>query len=226
MHQFIKTELLIGKKGFEKLKNSKVAIFGVGGVGSFVIEGLARSGVGSFVLIDHDNIDITNINRQIHSYINNIGEAKVDVMKKRILDINPQANIDTYNTFFSKENSAGLIKKDYDYIVDAIDTVPCKIELILLAKEMGLKIISSMGAGNKLDPLKFKIADIFDTSVCPLARVIRKELKKRDVKSLKVVYSTESPIKSQGGIGVVGSVSFVPSVMGMIIAGEVIKDLV
>lgn len=246
MHQFSRTELLIGKDGMDKLKQSKVAVFGIGGVGSFVIEGLVRAGVGSLVLIDHDYISITNINRQIHSAMSTIGRPKVEVMKERILDINPEIKVTTHQVFFSEANTEMLILADYDYIVDAIDTVTSKTELILAAKKTGIPIISSMGAGNKLDPLKFTVADIYSTSVCPLAKIMRRELKRRGIDSLKVVYSTEKPIKTktkccsadnedeqyfwningQNHKNIIGSVSFVPSVAGLIIAGEVVKDLI
>jgi tRNA A37 threonylcarbamoyladenosine dehydratase len=252
MHQFSRMELLIGKESLEKLKQSKVAVFGIGGVGSFAVEGLVRAGLGSLVLIDHDYVNITNINRQIHSTISTIGRPKVEVMRERILDINPEVKVSTYQVFFSEANAEILVQADYDYIVDAIDTVSCKIELILAAKKMGVPIISSMGAGNKLDPSKFRVSDIFSTSVCPLAKVTRRELKKRGIESLKVIYSTEKPVKSKtnrfcvdnedeqyGQYGqcheninrqyhknTIGSISFVPSVAGLIIAGEVVKDLI
>jgi len=254
MHQFSRTELLIGKEGLDKLRQSKVAVFGIGGVGSFAAEGLARAGIGSLALIDHDYVNITNINRQIHSTISTIGKPKVEVMRERILDINSGANVVAYQTFLSADNAAELIQTEYDYIVDAIDTVSSKIELILKAKKMGIPIISSMGAGNKLDPLKFTVSDIFNTSVCPLAKIMRRELKTRGIESLKVVYSTEKPIKVTGKYSdvenedgqyhgyingqchekingqcyrnTIGSLSFVPSVAGLIIAGEVVKDLI
>ena len=243
MKRFSRTEMLIGTEGLNKLKKSRVAIFGIGGVGSFAAEGLARSGVGSLVLIDSDYVDITNINRQIHSATSTIGRPKVEVMKERILDINPEAEVLTYQKFIDVGNISQMISDDYDYIVDAIDTVPSKIELITEAKKRGVPIISSMGAGNKLDPTRFRVDDIYRTSVCPLAKVIRKELRNRGIQSLKVVYSTEQPIKAIGRIESTagleqgpegaqyrkktfpGSISFVPSVAGLIIAGEVIKDL-
>lgn len=230
MHQFSRTEMLIGKEGLEKLKQSKVAVFGIGGVGSFAVEGLVRAGVGSILLIDSDCVDITNINRQIHSTMSTIGRPKVEVMKERILDINPMAQVYAYQKFFTGINAHEMIQSDYSYIVDAIDTIPSKVELIVTAKKMGIPIISSMGAGNKLDPSKFAVSDIYSTSVCPFARIMRRELKKRGIESLKVVYSTEKPIKvTDNGTNarkVPGSISFVPSVAGLIIAGEVVKDLI
>jgi len=246
LHRFSRTELLLGITGLEKLKHSKVAIFGIGGVGSFVAEGLARSGVGKMVLIDDDAICLTNINRQIHATSKTVGRPKVEVMKERILDINPDVEVITIQKFYLPENAKEFIMDDYDYIVDAIDTVTGKIDLVVKAQEKNIPIISSMGAGNKLDPTAFQVADIYKTSVCPLAKVMRKELKARHIKSLKVVYSKEQPIKPtvQGGCGkecicppgsarncdarrsVPGSISFVPSVVGLIIAGEVIKDLI
>jgi len=246
LHRFSRTELLLGITGLEKLKHSKVAIFGIGGVGSFVVEGLARSGVGKMVLIDDDAICLTNINRQIHATSKTVGRPKVEVMKERILDINPDVEVITIQKFYLPENAKEFIMDDYDYIVDAIDTVTGKIDLVVKAQEKNISIISSMGAGNKLDPTAFQVADIYKTSVCPLAKVMRKELKARHIKSLKVVYSKEQPIKPtvQGGCGkecicppgsarncdarrsVPGSISFVPSVVGLIIAGEVIKDLI
>lgn len=236
LNQFSRTELLIGKEGMNKLAASKVAIFGIGGVGSYTVEALARAGVGNFVLVDKDEISITNINRQIHATHNTVGQPKVNVMKERILSINPLANIETHCTFCMPENSEELINKSYSYIVDAVDTVTAKIDLVLKAKKYNIPIISAMGAANKLDPTKFEVADIYKTSVCPLAKVMRKELKTRDVEYLKVVYSKEEPIKiinencfeevlPAGKKQIPGSVSFVPSVMGLIIAGEVIKDL-
>lgn len=237
MHsQFIRTELMLGRDKVQKLKNSKIAIFGVGGVGSFVAEGLARAGVSNFVLIDNDNIEITNLNRQIHALHSTIGKYKVDVMKERILDINPDANVTTYKSFYMPDNKE-IDLKDVTYIVDAIDTITAKIELVMDAKALNIPIISSMGTGNKLDPTKFEIADISKTSVCPLAKVIRKELRNRGINNLKVLYSKEEPIKPDEDVlndclkdstkrQVPASISFVPSVAGLIIAGEVIKDII
>lgn len=235
--QFLRTELLIGKEGLEKLQNAKVAIFGIGGVGSFVAEGLARAGVRNLVLIDNDDIDITNVNRQIHATHSTIGKYKVDVMKERILDINPDANIEVHKTFYMPDNKDNILSKDITYIVDAIDTVTAKIELVMDANRLNIPIISSMGTGNKLDPTKFEITDINKTSVCPLAKVMRKELRMRGIKKHKVLYSKEEPIKPVEEIEreclkgtnkkqIPGSVSFVPSVAGLIIASEVVKDII
>ena len=231
MNQFSRTELLIAKEGIEKLANAKVAIFGIGGVGSFVIEGLARAGIGNFVLVDNDEVDITNLNRQLIATHKTIGKPKVEVARERILDINPNANVEIYQEFFMPE-SEGILDNSIDYIVDAIDTVTAKIELIVRAEKMNIPIISSMGTGNKLDPTRFEVTDIYRTSVCPLAKVMRKELKQRNIKKLKVVYSKEEPIKSlnlnelTNKRQVPGSISFVPSVAGLIVAGEVIKDII
>ena len=225
--QFSRTELLIGKEGVEKLNKAKICIFGLGGVGSFVLEGLVRAGIGNFILVDNDNVSISNLNRQIIATRNTIGKPKVEVAKNRILEINPNANVETYQEFFVPE-SRQLFDQTVNYVVDCIDTVTAKIEVVLRAKELNIPIISSMGAGNKLDATKFEIADIYKTSICPLAKVMRKELKVRGIKDLKVVYSKEEPIKVQGkdeGKRVPGSISFVPSVAGLIIAGEVIKDI-
>ncbi len=229
-NQFSRTELLIGKVAIEKLHNSKVAVFGIGGVGSYVVEALARAGVGNFVLVDGDDVDLTNLNRQIIATNKTIGMSKVDVARDRILDINKDANVEIHKEFFMPETK-GIIDNSIDYIVDAVDTVTAKIELVVRANELGIPIISSMGTGNKLDPTRFEVSDIYKTSVCPLAKVMRKELKARGIKGLKVVYSKEEPIK-QDGVDVEtkkqtpGSISFVPSVAGLIIAGEVVKDLI
>ncbi len=227
LDQFSRTELLIGKSGIEKLQKSKVAIFGIGGVGSFVVEGLARAGIGNFVLIDNDEISITNLNRQIIATHKTIGRPKVEVAKERILEINPNANIEIYQEFFTT-STTGIIDNTISYIVDCIDTVSSKIELVVRAEMLNIPIISSMGTGNKLDPTKFEVTDIYKTSVCPLAKIMRKELKNRGIKKLKVVYSKEEPIKiaknDEEKIKA-GSISFVPSVAGLIIAGEVVKDL-
>lgn len=228
-NQFSRTELLIGKEGLSKLKDSKVAIFGIGGVGSFVVEALARAGVQNFVLVDKDVVSISNINRQLIATYDTIGKAKVEVSKQRILSINPNAHIEAYEEFFLPENS-NILDNSITYIVDCIDTVTAKIELVMQAQELNIPIISSMGTGNKLDPTKFEITDIYKTQVCPLAKVMRKELKARNIKHLKVLYSREEPIKtganSESGKAIPGSISFVPSVAGLIIAGEVVKDLI
>ena len=193
LNQFSRTELLIGKEGVEKLRNSKVAVFGLGGVGSYVVEGLARAGVQSFILVDSDEVSITNINRQIIATTQTIGRKKVEVEKERILEINPLANVEI-NTEFFMPGSPQIIDKTVDYVVDAIDTITAKIELIVRAKEYDIPIISCMGTGNKLDPTKLEVSDIYKTSICPLAKVMRKELKARKIQSLKVVYSKEEPI--------------------------------
>jgi len=221
---YSRTEMLIGKVGIEKLKNAKVAIFGIGGVGSYVVEGLVRAGVSNFILVDNDEVSISNINRQIIATTKTIGRPKVEVAKERILEINPEAKVETYKEFFMPESNE-IFDNTVDYIVDAIDTVTAKIELVLRAKKLNIPIISSMGTGNKLDPTKFEITDIYKTEVCPLAKVMRKELKNRGIEHLKVLYSKEEPIK-QNGKRVPGSISFVPSVAGLVIAGEVIKDII
>lgn len=230
LNQFLRTELLIGKEGVEKLKNAKVAVFGVGGVGSFVVEGLARAGVGHIVLIDFDKVDITNINRQIEAMHSTIGKYKVDVMKERILDINPNAIVEAYRSDEIEGGETNLINSDITYVVDAIDTMASKIKIIEKCKEKNIRIISATGAGNKLDATKFQVADIYKTSVCPVCKILRKELRKRNIKDLKVVYSTEEPIKPRYNEDfkekTLGSVSFVPSVAGLIIAGEVVKDII
>ena len=229
MEQFSRTELLIGKENLEKLKNSKVAIFGIGGVGSFVLEALARAGIGNFILVDKDNVDLSNLNRQIIATRKTVGKPKVEVAKERILEINPNAEVEIYKEFFMPETE-GILDSTISYVVDAIDTVTAKIELVKRAQELNVPIISSMGTGNKLDPTKFEVSDIYKTSVCPLAKVMRKELKARKIKKLKVVYSKELPIKVARNEEVIkqipGSISFVPSVAGLIIAGEVIKDII
>ena len=231
MEQFSRTELLIGKENVKKLNKSKVAIFGIGGVGSYVVEGLARAGVGKFVLIDKDKVDITNLNRQIIATHKTVGKAKVEVSKERILEINPDAEVKIHEEFFMPE-SEGILDETVDYIVDAVDTVTAKIELVMRANKLNIPIISSMGTGNKLDPTRFEVTDIYKTEVCPLAKVMRKELKARGINKLKVVYSKEEPIKIENineegnKKRVPGSISFVPSVAGLIIAGEVIKDII
>ncbi len=222
MEQFARTEMLIGKEAIEKLNNSKVAIFGVGGVGSYVVEALARAGIGNFILVDNDEVSITNINRQLIALHSTLGRSKVDVAKERIMDINPEAKVTIYKEFFMP-STVGIIDDKLSYIVDAIDTVTAKIELVERANKYNIPIISSMGTGNKLDPTKFEITDINKTSVCPLAKVMRKELKQRGIKKLKVLYSKEEPKKGQTPPA---SISFVPSVAGLIIASEVIKDLI
>ena len=228
--QFSRTEMLIGKEGIEKLKNAKVAVFGIGGVGSYVVEGLARAGIQNFILVDKDRVSLSNLNRQLIATTKTIGQAKVEVAKKRILDINPSANVETFEEFFLPETK-GIIDETVDYIVDCVDTVTAKIELVLRANELNIPIISSMGTGNKLDPTNFEVTDIYKTSVCPLAKVMRKELKTRGIKKLKVVYSKEEPMKLEiskddaSKKQVPGSISFVPSVAGLIIAGEVVKDI-
>ena len=228
LNQFSRTELIIGKENIEKLNNSKVAVFGIGGVGSFVVEGLVRAGVGNFVLVDKDVVDITNLNRQIIATRKTIGKPKVEIAKDRILDINPNANVELHQEFFLPETE-GIIDDSIDYIVDCVDTVTAKIELVVRANKLNIPIISSMGTGNKLDPTKFEVADIYNTVVCPLAKVMRKELRTRGINELKVVYSKEEPIKIKFDSEkerVPGSISFVPSVAGLIIAGEVIKDII
>ena len=237
-NQFSRTELLIKKEGIEKLKNSKVAVFGIGGVGSFVVEGLIRAGVHNFVLIDNDKICLTNLNRQIIATRETIGKYKVDVAKERILEINPDASVETYQEFFMPDSKSNIITKDLDYVIDCVDTVTAKIEIIVQCKKLNIPVISSMGTGNKMDPSKFEITDIYKTSICPLAKVMRKELKKRDIDSLKVIYSKEEPIKidendslkeetdASSKKQVPGSISFVPSVAGLMIAGEVVRDLI
>ena len=224
-NQFSRTELLIGKEGIEKLKVSKVAIFGIGGVGSFVVEALVRAGVGNFILVDNDEVDVTNLNRQIIATTKTIGRPKVEVAKDRILEINPKAKVETYKEFFMPESSEKILDNEVTYIIDSIDTITAKIELVLRAKKLKIPIISSMGTGNKLEPYKFEVTDIYKTSVCPLAKVMRKELRKRGIDKLKVVYSKEEPIISEES-KIPGSISFVPSVCGLIIAGEVIKDII
>ncbi len=224
-NQYSRTELLIGKEGLESLRQAKVAVFGIGGVGGYVVEALARSGVGHFVLVDSDTVSISNLNRQIIATYDTIGKYKTEVMKDRILSINPEAQIEIYNCFFLPDNKDEFEFGEYSYVVDAVDTVTAKIELIMQAQAAGVPVISSMGAGNKLNPAAFEVADIYKTSVCPLAKVMRRELKKRNVKHLKVVYSKEEPMKHEGG-RLPGSIAFVPSVAGLIIAGEVVKDLI
>ena len=221
-----RTELLIGKDNIQKLANSKVIVYGIGGVGSFVVEGLVRAGVENIILVDNDVIAPSNLNRQIHATISNIGKLKVDCMKERILSINPKVNVETYIPQNIENGEETLIDNTIDYVIDAVDTITTKLILIQEAKEKQIPIISCMGTGNKLDPTKFEIVDIYKTSVCPLAKVIRKELKKRGIQDLKVLYSKEEPIKHDMESRTPASISFVPSVAGMIIAGEVIKDII
>ena len=248
LNQYSRTELLFGKEAMEKLWQSRVAVFGIGGVGGYAVEALARSGVGTLDLIDDDRVCLTNINRQIYATRKTVGKYKVDVAAERIVEINPMITVKTYKTFYTPETAEQFDFKEYDYIIDAIDTVTGKIELVLQAQKAGVPIVSSMGAGNKLDPTAFEVADIYDTSICPLARVMRRELKKRNVPALKVVYSKEPPMtpiedmaisckthcicppgtvrKCTARRQVPGSNAFVPSVVGLIIAGEVLKDLI
>ena len=221
-----RTELLIGKDNIQKLANSKVIVYGIGGVGSFVVEGLVRAGIEHIILVDNDVIAPSNLNRQVHATISNIGKLKVDCMKERILSINPKVNVETYISQNIENGEELLIDDTIDYVVDAVDTITTKLKLIQRAKEKQVPIISCMGTGNKLDPTKFEIADIYKTSVCPLAKVMRKELKKRGINDLKVLYSKEEPIKHDVESRTPASISFVPSVAGMIIAGEVIKDII
>ncbi|MCI5954546.1 MAG: tRNA threonylcarbamoyladenosine dehydratase [Lachnospiraceae bacterium] len=245
--QFSRTELLLGKEAMDRLAQSRVAVFGIGGVGGYVCEALVRSGVGAFDLVDDDKVCLTNLNRQIIATRKTVGKYKVDVMKERILEINPDADVRVHKCFFLPENAQDFPFEEFDYVVDAVDTVTAKIALVMKAKELSIPIISSMGAGNKLDGSRFQVADIYKTKVCPLAKVMRRELKKRGIKDLKVVYSEETPINPQEDMAIScksncicppgaehkctqrraipGSVAFVPSVAGLIIAGEVVKDL-
>lgn len=226
VNQFSRTEALIGKKNQEKLKRSKVAVFGVGGVGSYAVEALARAGIGHLVLIDYDTYDITNINRQLGALHSTIGKYKVDVMKERILDINPNAIVETYKPEQIVGEEVCIVDSTFTYVVDAIDTMVNKIALIEKCKSENVSIITMTGAGNKLDATKFEVADIYKTSVCPVCKILRKELKNREIKQLKVVYSKEIPVKPLNEEKVLGSISYVPSVAGLIIAGEVIKDII
>ena len=233
-NQFLRTEMLIGKDAVEKLNNSRVAVFGVGGVGGYVVEALSRAGVGNIDIIDNDTISVSNLNRQIIALNSTVGKNKVDVLKARLLDINPNLKVETYKCFFTRNTEFDFSK--YDYVVDAIDTVVSKLELIIRAKSANVPIICSMGTGNKMNPTMFEVADISKTSVCPLAKVIRQELKKRRIKKVKVVYSKEMPLKpivtedmdveTKGGRIAPASNSFCPAVAGLIIASEVIKDLI
>ena len=245
--QFSRTELLLGKDAMDTLKGARVAVFGIGGVGGYVCEALVRSGIGYFDLIDDDKVCLTNINRQIIATHKTVGQYKVDVMKERMTDINPNVDVRVYKCFFLPENADSFPFNEYDYVVDAVDTVTAKIELVLKCQKENVPIISSMGAGNKLEAGAFRVADIYSTEMCPLAKVMRRELKKRGVKKLKVVYSEEKPIRpaedtvkscseentgatdagpeNNGKRSIPGSVAFVPSVAGLIMAGEVVKDL-
>ena len=221
-----RTELLLGKENLEKLLRAKIIVYGIGGVGSFVVEGLIRAGIENIVLVDNDVISPSNLNRQIHATIENIGKRKIDCMKERILSINPNVKIETYMPQDIEGGEETLINNTIDYGIDAVDTVTTKLKLIIRAKEQNIPIISCMGTGNKLDATQFRIEDIYKTSVCPLAKVMRKELKKRGIKNLKVLYSKEELIKHEGQSRIPASISYVPSVAGMIIAGEVIKDII
>lgn len=247
LNQFSRTELLLGQEAMEILSKARVAVFGIGGVGGYTVEALARSGVGAFDLIDNDKVCLTNLNRQLIATRKTIGQYKVDIMEERILEINPDAVVNVHKCFFLPETKDEFDFTAYSYVVDAVDTVTAKIELVLQAQSAGVPIMSSMGAGNKLDPTAFEVADVYKTSVCPLAKVMRRELKKRNVEHLKVVYSKEQPVrpiedmaiscredctyppdaehKYTGRRDIPGSIAFVPSVAGLIIAGEVIKDL-
>lgn len=248
LNQFSRSELLFGKEGMERLKAARVAVFGVGGVGGYAVEALARSGVGTFDIVDDDQVCLTNINRQIIATRKTVGKDKVEVMKERILEINPKAEVHVHKCFYLPETKEKFDFKNYDYVIDAVDTVTAKLELVMQAQEAGVPIISSMGAGNKMNPTMFEVADIYKTSVCPLAKVMRRELKKRHVKKLKVVYSKEQPLtpvddmaiscrancicppgaqrKCTDRRAIPGSNAFVPSVVGLIIASEVVKDII
>ena len=247
LNQFSRTELLLGKDAMERLTNAKVAVFGIGGVGGYVCEALVRSGIGSFDLIDDDKVCLTNLNRQIIATRKTVGQYKVDVMKQRMLDINPEVQVETHKCFFLPENAEEFPFQEYDYVIDAVDTVTAKLEIILQAKKYNVPVISCMGAGNKLDASQFRVADIYKTKMCPLAKVMRRELKKRGVRKLKVVYSEEKPIRPLEDMSIScrnhcicppgaahkcterrdipGSVAFVPAVAGLVLAGEVVKDL-
>ena len=233
--EFSRTEMLLGVDAMDKLARSRVAVFGVGGVGGYVCEALARSGIGALDLIDKDRVALSNLNRQIIATHKTVGRYKADAMRERILSINPKAQVCVHPCFFLPENADSFPFSEYDYVVDAVDTVTAKIELVLRAQSAGVPVISSMGAGNKLNASAFRVADIYETKVCPLARVMRRELKKRGVERLKVVYSEEIPIQpkeacvqpeNRGRRSMPGSVAFAPSAAGLVIAGEVVKDLV
>lgn len=232
LNEFCRTELLVGEEGINKLHNSKVIVFGIGGVGSFVVEALTRAGVGNLILVDNDTICISNLNRQIHATQATVGMIKVEAMKERVISINPKCNVEAKQVFITADNISEIIPSDVDYVVGAIDTVTSKLALAEYCYKNNINIISSMGTGNKMDPTQFRVSDVFKTKVCPLAKVMRHELRKRGVKKLKVVYSEEMPMTPDKGRAVPsakrqtpGSISFVPPVAGMIIGGEVIKDL-
>jgi tRNA A37 threonylcarbamoyladenosine dehydratase len=247
LNQFSRSQLLLGADGIEKLSKAKVAVFGIGGVGGYTVEALARTGVGSFVLVDDDKVCLTNLNRQIHATRKTVGQYKAEVMRDRILDINPDCQVEVRKCFYLPENAHEFDFSEYSYVVDAVDTVTAKLEIIMRAKESNVPVISCMGAGNKLDPTQFHVADIYKTTMCPLAKVMRRECKKRGIKKLKVVYSTEKPTRPLEDMSIScrthcicppgaqhkcterrdipGSVAFVPSVAGLIIAAEVVKDL-
>jgi tRNA A37 threonylcarbamoyladenosine dehydratase len=229
MEQFAKTALLLGKESVKILGSARVIVFGIGGVGSYAVEALARSGVGHLTLVDSDTVSITNINRQIHALHSTIGKPKVDVMAERVMDINKGADVTKLKVFVDESNIDRIMTEEFDYAIDAIDSMKSKTAIICHAKKIGVPLISSMGAANKLDPSKFKVADLFQTSVCPMARIMRKQMRSNGIVSLKVVYSTEPPVKpaeaNQNGCPDIGSVSFVPPVAGLIIASEVIKDI-
>ena len=230
--KFSRTEMLIGNDGMKKLNDAKVAVFGLGGVGSYVCEGLARSGIGNFILVDYDKVDESNINRQLIATVKTVGRYKVDLMKERILEINPDANVEVFREFYMADSQTDIITSDLSYAVDCVDTIMAKIAIICKCDRLDVPVISSMGTGNKLDASMFEVADIYDTSICPLARIMKKDLKKRNIEKLKVVYSKEYPIDTNDTeinkgrkFKVKGSVSFVPPVAGLMIAGEVIKDI-
>jgi tRNA A37 threonylcarbamoyladenosine dehydratase len=247
LNQFSRSQLLLGAEGIENLSKAKVAVFGIGGVGGYTVEALARTGVGAFVLVDDDKVCLTNLNRQIHATRKTVGQYKAEVMRDRILDINPDCQVEVRKCFYLPENAHEFDFGEYSYVVDAVDTVTAKLEIIMRAKESNVPVISCMGAGNKLDPTKFQVADIYKTTMCPLAKVMRRECKKRGIKKLKVVYSTEKPTRPLEDMSIScrthcicppgaqhkcterrdipGSVAFVPSVAGLIIAAEVVKDL-
>lgn len=225
-NQYLRTELLVGKDGIEKIKNAKVAVFGLGGVGSYAVEALARVGIGHLILIDYDKYDITNINRQLGAYHSTIGKYKVEVMKERIKDINPEAVVEIYRPEEIEGGEINIINSSFTYVVDAIDTMKNKLELIEKCNKENVSIITVTGSGNKLDATRFEVSDIYKTSVCPVCKILRKELKARNIKRLKVIYSKELPIKHKLSGTTLGSISFVPSVAGLIAAGEVIKDII
>ena len=246
LHEFSRTEMIIGTEALNRLRKSMVAVFGIGGVGTFAVEGLSRSGIGKFILVDDDEICLTNINRQLHATRKTIGKPKVEVMKERIMDINPKAEVITYQELYNSESADRLLSYEYDYVVDAIDMVSAKLHLIERCTTRNIPVISSMGAGNKLNPAMMQVDDIYNTAICPLARIMRRELRKRGIEKLKVVYSKEKPIEPITTEGdcktdcicpnkdrtcmerrqIPGSISFVPSVAGLIIASEVVKDII